>query len=473
MISKRIQRLLERSRQRPRRREFAAPCLRVELLEERTVLSASLVDTEFTLADGPTFTQTSEASPFDHISSNTIVTSTFGGSLGNPLDSEPRIQDKLAGSLATGDFDGDSNLDIAVANSSNNSIDIYLNQGWGIYKSVHSVAEYPLLSEPETKTKLRSNGAVLQDLGDPLGLEPSRTLSLVHYVDYSAIGAIPKTGLDSGREQTVDTVLSEDVGETDSQLQANADAGGQYPISVASGDLNGDSTIDLIASNFQSHTVSVFLNEGSAVFAPQAVYRAGRYPLSVTLGDVDGDDTTDIVVGNFTDKTISVLLNAGDGSFGSAISYAVGGTPSSLDLADLDRNGYLDVAVANYDAGSVTVLFSDARGRFVSRAEVAVGPEPIALSADDFNGDGRPDLAVLTESSMAIIQADDTQSLEVTHAFNVEQRANVLVTGDVDQDGDIDVGVADTFKGELNVFHNNGQGSFVASATSYRFRSGA
>ena len=99
------------------------------------------------------------------------------------------------------------------------------------------------------------------------------------------------------------------------------------------------------------------------------------------------------------------------------------------------------MAVANYDAGSVTVLFSDARGRFVSRAEVAVGPEPIALSANDFNGDGRPDLAVLTESSMAIIQADDTQSLEVTHAFNVEQRANVLVTGDVDQDGDIDVGV--------------------------------
>src|SRR5262249_41599581 len=71
---------------------------------------------------------------------------------------------------------------------------------------------------------------------------------------------------------------------------------------VAIGDLNGGGN-DLVVSNRESGTVSVLLqlpsNPGS--FANKANYSAGGRPVSIAVGNLNGDSQPDVVVTNQLD----------------------------------------------------------------------------------------------------------------------------------------------------------------------------
>src|SRR5262249_14715706 len=109
-----------------------------------------------------------------------------------------------------------------------------------------------------------------------------------------------------------------------------------------------------------SGTVSVLRNQGDGTFAAAVNYAAGFSPRSLAVGDVDGDSDLDLAVTNLYSGTVSVLRNQGDGTFAAAVSYPVGAYPISVVEGDLDRDGFLDLAVANYGSpGTVSVLHND------------------------------------------------------------------------------------------------------------------
>lgn len=78
---------------------------------------------------------------------------------------------------------------------------------------------------------------------------------------------------------------------------------------LALGDVNGDSRLDLIASNVGANSVSVLLGNGDGTFATKTDYATGSGQQAVTVADVDNDSKPDIVTTNISSMSAAVLLN--------------------------------------------------------------------------------------------------------------------------------------------------------------------
>ncbi len=140
-------------------------------------------------------------------------------------------------------------------------------------------------------------------------------------------------------------------------------------------DINGDGKMDLIATNYNTNTVSVLLGNGDGTFLPKVDYATGTGPSSVTSGNF-GNGQIDLAVANTGSGTVSVLLGNGDGTFSAAVNYTVGADPVSIVAADFAGNGRLDLAVVNYGNNSVSILMGNGNGTFAARRFLCRGQQP-------------------------------------------------------------------------------------------------
>jgi hypothetical protein len=99
-------------------------------------------------------------------------------------------------------------------------------------------------------------------------------------------------------------------------------------------------------------------------------YGTGDYPCSVAIGDLNGDEKSDLAVANQYDDNVSILLGKGDGNFQSAVIYGAGGGPSSVAISDLNGDANPDLVVANRYSRNVSVLLSNGDGSFRKRGEL-------------------------------------------------------------------------------------------------------
>jgi hypothetical protein len=177
---------------------------------------------------------------------------------------------------------------------------------------------------------------------------------------------------------------------------------GDFPVWIASADLDGNGTLDLAVANAagdpftspQFGYVSILLGFGDGTFAPGPNVDTGGWPNALAVADLDRDGDPDILVADgYTDEVV-VCLGRGDGTFDIVERYAVGDTPFTVVAADLNADGRVDFATANIDSADMTVRVGLGDGRFGPESRYGAGSNAFSIVAGHLNGDRRSDLVV-------------------------------------------------------------------------------
>jgi len=87
---------------------------------------------------------------------------------------------------------------------------------------------------------------------------------------------------------------------------------------------------NLAVASRTSSDVSILLGTGTGSFGAATNFAVDTGPRSVAVGDFDGDTNLDLAVANDGSNNVSILLGTGTGSFGAATNFAVGSSPSSV-----------------------------------------------------------------------------------------------------------------------------------------------
>jgi hypothetical protein len=258
-------------------------------------------------------------------------------------------------SVAVGDFNRDSNPDLAVANqdSSSNNVSVLLGNGSGGFGSA---TNFPVGNRPFSVAVSDFNGDSNLDLA--VANFDSNNVSVLLGDGNGGFGAAASFPV------------------------------GTNPWSVAVGDFNGDGNADLAVANYISDNVSVLLGDGNGGFGAATDFPVGRGPRSVAVSDFNRDGNLDLVTANFGYNNISVLLGDGNGGFGAATDFpvAVGAFPNSVVVGDFNHDSSPDLALANEGSDNISVLLNTCgvgTGTVTPTNTPALTPTACALTFSD------------------------------------------------------------------------------------------
>ena len=243
---------------------------------------------------------------------------------------------------------------------------------------------------------------------------------------------------------------------------------GTYPFALAQGDFNGDGKLDIVASNYGSGNISVFLGNGDGTFQTPVTYAAGSSPWGIAVGDVNGDGKLDLVVGQAEGNTLAVLLGNGDGTFQAPQMTGSGLSSGYYNpvLVDVNRDGYLDVLIPEYDNGTVALYLGNGDGTFQARQQAASlgsGYEDFELSVGDFNGDGYVDFSVGSYGGNTyVVLGNGDGTFQAPQPLASPDYCWITVAGDVNNDGKLDYACGNEDNPPSASYAGNGDGTFQA-----------
>ena len=243
---------------------------------------------------------------------------------------------------------------------------------------------------------------------------------------------------------------------------------GYVPSGIASGDLRRSGMLDLVTADYNSGKITVFLGAGQGNFSAGVAYDAGPHPSSVAVADIDGDGVLDVLACSDTEGTISVLPGAGDGTFRPRRSYAVGFNSSFMVTGDLGGNGKADVAVAGKTGNQLAVLLNDGNGGLQKPIPYTLSKTPAALTLANLNGDGFTDIALANQGgTVSILLGMGAGQFRPLADISVASGPlSSIVAGDFNNDGKIDLAVAQPGQKLVSILIGKGDGTFISTSSS-------
>ena len=376
-------------------------------------------------------------------------------SVGNPLANpgEPAVSNPVA--IIAGDFDGDGKLDLATADSGDDTVTVLYGDGHGGF------------------------GNTAQDV-QVLQLAPgSQPTSLVAAKFNSKINGFTDFAVADAATDTVSMILGQGnrtfhVNDPIVvRLSPQITVASEYMTSVAMADFNGDGLADLVVSNIGDSRITVALGRGNGTFAPgkQFASNAHNSPRGIVTADLNNDGRVDFVTADGIPATVvSVFGGRGDGTFLSAPQLQTNQGPLNLAVTDFNDDGYADIVTAN--STNASLLFGNGDATFQSSTTVSAGPAN-TVAIGDFNGDGRPDFVVtnyldpnsgsyLGQLTVLLGKGDGTFAATDTDPITLTPGDFAVAVGDFNGDGHLDLAVTNQFDGTVTALLGDGSGNFTA-----------
>jgi len=239
---------------------------------------------------------------------------------------------------------------------------------------------------------------------------------------------------------------------------------GNGPIDVLIDDLDGDGRPELVTASFRSSSLEILSPAGGSL--PPTLNTSTAQLVSIASGDLNGDERVDLVAGGYgydpggtnivgfeTDSQINVLLNEGDGEFTLLESNdsTLRGRFVAIEVSDLDGNGVAEILAISRVGESDSVLnvyrVNDQSLQRIS--SIPVTPKASAMDDGDLNGDGLADVVITSESEGTVaFYLGDGQGVfqQIQLIDNIPVPIDLTLV-DLESDNRAEVAVVNQFKG--------------------------
>jgi Bacterial Ig-like domain (group 3)/FG-GAP-like repeat len=203
----------------------------------------------------------------------------------------------------------------------------------------------------------------------------------------------------------------------------------------------------------------------------------GNQPAAGASADFNGDGIPDLAIMASFSNAIYILLGNGDGTFrvanGSPIN-GVGNTPCSnqfqasncsMAVGDFNHDGKADLAETSDFDNTVIVLLGNGDGTFApaSGSPINVGNFPEAVGIGDFNNDGVLDLVVANanDNTVSILLGNGDGTFTAVAPVPTGGFPFYLAVADFNHDGAADIAVSNEADSTVSVLLGNGDGTFA------------
>lgn len=278
--------------------------------------------------------------------------------------------------ITTGDFNGDGNLDLAIANHGVKFLTVLLGNGKGQFSfapgSPFSVESRP---HPHGLAVADFNGDTRSDIA-----------------------------IDSWGENKV--LLMFGKGDGTFQTGTKFEVGKMPYQRLRAADVNEDGNADIVTSNFEGPSMTVLMSDGRGDFARKD-FSVPPDPFGIAIADLNGDRHLDIAIAHYSGHAVdrskngmSVLFGDGKGNFALAQGspFPVGQYPSTVTAGDLNSDGIADIVVPNYEDGTLTIYLCGRNGiALAPYSPLRVGHTPHGVAIADLNHDRKGDIVVAEE----------------------------------------------------------------------------
>jgi hypothetical protein len=333
--------------------------------------------------------------------------------------------------VVAGDFRGNGQTDLAVADGDSGDVQVFLGNGDGTFRA--------------GQTLTASNGAKALVAGNFTGDGRTDLAVLVTGSSDPTTGVQILLGHGNGTFQAGKFTTLPAV---------------SYPDALVAGHFTGDGQTDLAVADQGSDDVQVLLGHGNGTFRAGQILSVGSRPEALVAGDFTGDGHTDLAVADAVSNDVEILPGHGDGTFRAGQILSVGEFPVALVAEDFAGDGRTDLAVADELASDVRVFLGDGNGTLATTPTQTVGLLPAAVVTGDFTGDNRSDLAVAEQNDVQILLSNGDGSFQAGQTVTAGGGAAALVTGDFNGDGRTDLAIAEDDANAVQVLLGNGDGTF-------------
>jgi FG-GAP-like repeat len=225
---------------------------------------------------------------------------------------------------------------------------------------------------------------------------------------------------------------------------------------IRAADFNGDSKLDFIAR--YGNGIDTFLGNGDGTFQAALFTDVGFIPWPV-VADFNNDGQLDVAATDLSGQ-LAILLGKGDGTFEPPIFYQTLEFAQSPTVADFNLDGNPDLAISHTFDGKVSIFLGHGDGTFDLPLTIT-SRGALYLGAGDVNRDGKPDLVVGGGNFLDLFLGNGDGTFQEPQT--IYSNYGPVEVADLDRDGRLDI-IVSPFNGKIVVLRGKGDGTFGAGA---------